>query len=144
MTRAADASPTSGTWTLVYDHGCGVCRVIAAGVLVADRNRRLVPLALGDARAAQALGSIDPARWDRSWHLVTPGGRVHSAGGAVPVLCGLLPGFGVLGGLCRAAPDVTERVYAWLVRHRAGIGRRIPRRLVARATIALAERSGRA
>ncbi len=134
---------TPAAWTLVYDHGCGVCRVIAAGVLAADRRRRITPLALGDARSARVLVPIARARWDRSWHLVAPDGRVYSAGAAVPVLCGLLPGFGGLGRLCGAAPDVTERIYAWLARHRGGIGRHVPRRLVARSTIILAERGRR-
>ncbi len=131
------------TWRLVYDHQCDVCRVIAAAVLVADRRERLVPLALGDSRTALALAALPPVMWDRSWHLVAPDGRVFSAGAAVPVLCRLLPGFGGLARLCGAAPDVTERVYAWLVRHRTGIGRILPKPLVVRASIVLAEHGER-
>jgi hypothetical protein len=118
--------------------------VIAAAVLVADRHGRLFPLGLGDPRTSQALAPLPPAVWNRSWHLVAPDDRVFSAGAAVPVLCALLPGFGGLGRLCGAAPDVTEWVYAWLVRHRGGIGHLVPGRLVARATAVLEQRGERA
>jgi predicted DCC family thiol-disulfide oxidoreductase YuxK len=139
----APATPVTIPWRLVYDHECSVCRVIAAAVVIADRRGLLVPLALGDGRTAQALATLPPASWGRSGHLIAPDGRVWSAGAAVPMLCRLLPGFGGLGRLCSAAPDMTERVYAWLVRHRSRIGRRLPRRLVARATVILAERCER-
>ena len=127
-------------WRLVYAHGCRVCRVIAAGVLRVDVHHRLVPVALEAGTAADLLARVPPARRDRSWHLVAPDGTVWSAGAAIPPLCGLLPGFGGLGRLCGAAPDLTERVYAWLVRHRVAIGRGIPDRVVARATVLLAAR----
>lgn len=130
-------------WRLVYAHGCGVCRVIAAAVLRLDRHRRLVPVALEAGSAADLLARVPPARRERSWHLVAPDGTVQSAGAAIPPLCALLPGFGGLGRLCGAAPDLTERVYAWLVRHRAAIGRGIPDRVVASATVLLAARGER-
>lgn len=137
---APDGGPAD--WRLVYAHACGVCRVIAAGVLRADRRGRLVPIAL-EAAAADLLADVPPERRDRSWHLVAPDGRVWSAGAAIPPVCALLPGFGGLGRLCGAAPDLTERVYAWLLRHRSAIGYAIPDGVVARATRTLAARSKR-
>ncbi len=125
---------------MVYDHDCGLCRVVAALVLVADRRRRLVPLALQDPEAADLLAPVPPAVRPRSWHLVAPDRRVVSAGAAVPTLCRLLPGFGLLGVLCGAAPNVTERVYAGLAGHRRRIGRRIPGRVVGWATAVLLRR----
>src|SRR3974377_2184337 len=104
----------AGAWALVYDHECGVCRVVAALVLVADRRARLMPVALPDPRIPALLAPVPaPARL-RSWHLVAPDGRVRSGGDAVPELCRLLPGFGGLGLLGGAAPDTTQRIYAGL------------------------------
>jgi predicted DCC family thiol-disulfide oxidoreductase YuxK len=131
-------------WVLIYDHDCGTCRVAAALVLCADRRRSLMPVALQDARIAVFLAPVPRGRWARSWHLAAPGGRVYSGGAAIPELCRLLPGFGVPGLLCGAAPDVTERVYAGLARNRRHIGPRIPGRLVGWATGILDGRSGRA
>jgi len=115
---------------------------MAAVVLVADRRRRLTPMALQDHRIPGVLSSVPCKRWSGSWHLAAPAGRVYSAGAAIPVLCRLLPGFGLLGLLCGAAPDVTERVYAGVARNRGRIGPRIPGRLVGWATRVLDGRRG--
>ncbi len=130
-------------WVIVYDHACGMCRVAAALVLCADRRGRLVPMALQDPRIPAVLAPVPPPAWSRSWHLVAPDGRVVSAAAAVPVLCRLLPGFGVLGVLSGAAPDVTEWVYAALAGNRRRLGRRIPGRIVGWATGVLDRHIGR-
>jgi len=122
---------------MVYDHDCGLCRVVAALVLVADRRRRLVPLAMQDPEAAGLLAPVPTEARPRSWHLVAPDRRVASGGAAVPALCQLLPGFALLGVLCGAAPNMTERVYAGLAGNRRRIGRRIPGRVVGWATAVL-------
>lgn len=119
---------------MVYDHGCGVCRVAAALVLSADRRGRLVPMALQDPRCPDLLAPLPRAAWERSWHLVDPGGHVVSAGAAVPALCRLLPGFVLLGLLSGAAPDMTERIYATLAGNRRRLGAVIPGRVVGWAT----------
>ena len=129
-------------WALVYDHDCGVCRVVAALVLIADRRARLAPVPLQDPRSASLLASLPPPLRVRSWHLVDPRGRVASGGAGVPVLCRLLPGFGWLGLLSGAAPDVTERIYAGLAGNRCRLGRVIPGRAVGWATRVLDRREG--
>lgn len=132
-----------GEWTLIYDGTCGFCRWCAALVLRADRRGRLGPLALQDPRAERLLTPIPPALWAASWHVVSPAGEVTSAGAAIPVLCGLLPGFGLLGRLSRAAPDVTERIYAAIAANRHRIGPRIPRGWIGWATRRLGDHVGR-
>jgi len=135
-------SAPAQTSALLYDHACGVCRVAAALTLMADRRARLTAVALQDPRAATLLAAMPVGERSRSWHLVDPVGRVTSAGAAIPVLCRLLPGFRGLGVLCRAAPDSTERVYAWLAGRRDRIGNLIPRRVVGWATGVLDRRAG--
>lgn len=130
------------TWALVYDHDCGVCRVAAALVVIAGRSANLEPVPLQDPRSGVLLAPVPPPLRVRSWHLVDSRGRVASGGAGVPVLCGLLPGFGWLGPLSRAAPDVTERVYAGLAGNRHRLGRLIPDRVVGWATCVLCRHRG--
>lgn len=144
MSGERAASVSRPRWALIYDHECGMCRVAAALVLCADRRRSVTPVALQDARITELLAHVPRGRWAQSWHLAAPDGRVYSGGAAIPELCRLLPGFGVPGLLCGAAPDVTERIYAGLAGNRRRIGARIPGRLVGWATGILDERSGRA
>lgn len=127
-------------WTLVYDGECGFCRWCTALVLAADRHHRLRPCRLQDPRAEHLLAGVPREQWAASWHLVSPAGQVRSAGAAIPVLCGLLPGFGLLGRLCRAAPNVTQRIYAGVARNRHRIGPRIPRTWIGWATRVLDDR----
>jgi len=143
MPGGTGARASRSRWALVYDHDCGMCRVAAALVMLADRRRRLEPVALQDSRITGILAPVPRERWSRSWHLAAPDGRVYSGGAAIPVLCRLLPGFGLLGLLSGAAPDMAERVYAGLAGNRRRIGPRIPSRLIGWATRVLDGRSGR-
>jgi predicted DCC family thiol-disulfide oxidoreductase YuxK len=131
-------------WALVYDHDCGLCRVVAALVLVADRRARLMPVPLQDPRTRALLAPLAPPVRPRSWHLVAPDGRVASGGAAVPELCRLLPGFGGLGRLSGAAPDMTERVYARAVGHRDRVARVVPERVSRGARRIIGRRLGQA
>ncbi len=58
-----------------------------------------------------------------SWHLVTPDGRMYSAGAAVSPLLRLLPGGRPLAAVADAFPKTTERAYRWVARHRERLGR---------------------
>jgi predicted DCC family thiol-disulfide oxidoreductase YuxK len=60
-----------------------------------------------------------------SWHLVTPDGRVHSAGEAVAPLAALLPAGKPIAALARAFPGTADRLYAWVANHRDELGRRL-------------------
>ena len=69
------------------------------------------------------LAGIPPERRLDSWHLVTPAGRVLSAGAAAPELALLLPGGRPLAVLFRTFPRTTERAYRWVASHRALLAR---------------------
>lgn len=125
--RRKPPAPGQGDWAVIYDGACGLCRLCVALLLVCDRRGRLRPVPMDDPRAAPLRGTMAAAQWQASWHLAGPDGRLRSGGAAIPVVCRLLPGFGPLGRLCGAGPDVTQRIYAWVAGHRSRIGPWIPR-----------------
>jgi predicted DCC family thiol-disulfide oxidoreductase YuxK len=69
------------------------------------------------------LTGMPPERRLDSWHLVTPSGRVLSAGAAAPELALLLPGGRPLALLFRTFPHATERAYRWVASHRGLLAR---------------------
>ena len=58
-----------------------------------------------------------------SAHLVSPGGRVYSAGALVDPLFRSLPGGKPVAAAARSMPVITERVYRLVARHRTRLGR---------------------
>jgi predicted DCC family thiol-disulfide oxidoreductase YuxK len=111
---------------LLYDASCGFCRWAAAQVLRCDRADRLRPLGIQSEEGQRLLAVLDPAERLASWHLVTADGCLYSAGAAVVPLLRLLPR-GQLGvRLFSLSPGLTDLVYRWVARHRAGIGRFVP------------------
>ncbi|MGH3029526.1 MAG: thiol-disulfide oxidoreductase DCC family protein [Gaiellaceae bacterium] len=90
---------------------CGFCRWSLGKILAWDRYGRLRPVALQDSEADALLPGMDPERKMASWHLVTPNGRVHSAGAAFPPLLRLLPGGRPLAAVAATFPGLTERGY---------------------------------
>jgi predicted DCC family thiol-disulfide oxidoreductase YuxK len=57
-----------------------------------------------------------------TWHLVTPDGRVRSAGRAVAPLLRLLPAGTPLAFVAESFPKTTDRLYDWISRHRGRLG----------------------
>jgi predicted DCC family thiol-disulfide oxidoreductase YuxK len=108
---------------LLYDSDCGFCRWLVDKVLVWDRRGRVKSMELQDGEADSLLGEIDADAKMGSWHLVTPDGRVHSAGAAAPPLLRLLPGGKPLAALLAAFPEGTERAYRTVARNRDRLGR---------------------
>jgi predicted DCC family thiol-disulfide oxidoreductase YuxK len=112
------AEPVMAQAVLLFDGRCGFCRRSAERILRWDRHGRLRPVALHDPEADELLGGMDEERKLASWHLVTPDGRVHSAGAAFPPLLRLLPGGRPLAWLTGAFPGLTERTYQHVARTR--------------------------
>lgn len=134
MAQAADPIP------VVYDGECGVCRWLMAKLLAWDRHRRLRPVPLQDPEAVTICGELSPAQREASWHLLTPDGRLHSAGEAVPSLLRRLPGGAPLAALAAFAQPVTNFAYRTLANRRGALGRLIPPRSAMRAHERLRER----
>jgi predicted DCC family thiol-disulfide oxidoreductase YuxK len=108
---------------ILYDADCGFCRWSTDRLLAWDRHRRLRPVALQSPEADRLLGGMDEDRKMSSWHLVTPDGRVYSAGPAVPPLMRLLPGGRPLAVLAETFPGLTQRLYRWVADHRDRIAK---------------------
>jgi predicted DCC family thiol-disulfide oxidoreductase YuxK len=113
---------------ILYDARCGFCRWSADKILAWDVHRRLRPVALQDPEADSLLKEMDHDRKMASWHLVTPDGRVLSAGAAVPELMKLLPGGVPLALIARLAPARTEAAYRFVSNHRDRLAALLGRR----------------
>jgi predicted DCC family thiol-disulfide oxidoreductase YuxK len=125
---------------LLYDAKCRFCRWSLAWILRWDRRGELAPVALQDPQADELLPGMEQERRMASWHLVSEGGQVISAGAALAPLLRLLPGGRAPAALAAAAPRLIERGYAWVARHRGFLGRRLTDGAVARADAVIAER----
>jgi predicted DCC family thiol-disulfide oxidoreductase YuxK len=108
---------------LLYDSDCGFCRWSVDKVLAWDRGGRIRTMELQDPEAGSLLGGMEPGEKMGSWHLVTPDGRVYSAGAAAPPLLRLLPGGKPLAALLAAYPGFTDRAYRTVARNRDRFGR---------------------
>ena len=126
---------------ILYDADCGFCRWALGKLLAWDRHRCLRPVALQDPEAHTLLGAMDPERRMSSWHLVTPDGRVHSAGEAVAPMLRLLPGGRPLAALAAAFPRVIEQVFSFVASHRGRVGQLVRRGAAERADARIRERS---
>lgn len=111
---------------VLYDAGCGFCRWSLAKLLAWDRGRRLRPVAIDSAEGARLLAELSEDERRASWHLIGPDGPLFSAGAAAAPLLRELPGGAPLAVLLERFPTATERAYAWVARHRGGLGRLIP------------------
>jgi predicted DCC family thiol-disulfide oxidoreductase YuxK len=108
---------------VLYDDECGFCRWSASKIAAWDRARRLRFAPIRSAEGQARSHDMDPVRRNGSWHLVTRGGRVVSAGAAVPLLLRELPGGGPLARLAESFPRSTDRAYRAVARRRGAIGR---------------------
>jgi predicted DCC family thiol-disulfide oxidoreductase YuxK len=108
---------------LLYDDDCGFCKLCARAILGLDREGRLRPVAIQSDEGQRLLTEIPPELRLDSFHLVTPGGKVHSAGAAAAPLARLLPGGSVPARAFTRYPQRTERAYRWIARHRSAFGR---------------------
>lgn len=108
---------------LLYDADCGFCRWAVSRILVWQRGGGIRAVALQDEEAATLLTGMDEAERMASWHLVVPGGTVHSAGTAVAPILRRLPGGAFPARVAGAFPGGVGWVYAWVAGHRNLLGR---------------------
>ncbi len=126
---------------LVYQGTCRFCCLVTSLILEWDRGRRIRPVALETAEAAQLLASVPPEERGRSWHLFDEQGGLFSAGDAFPELFALLPGGRGLAALSGVRPGLTAQAYTALASSRGTIGRVLPDRAVGWARGVIADRS---
>jgi predicted DCC family thiol-disulfide oxidoreductase YuxK len=108
---------------LLFDADCGFCRWSARHVLAWDRRGRVRATTIQSDEGEHLLAALPFERRLDSWHLVTPAGRVLSAGAAAPELAILLPGGRPLAYLFGTFPRATESAYRWVASHRGLLAR---------------------
>jgi predicted DCC family thiol-disulfide oxidoreductase YuxK len=117
--------------TVLYDPDCGFCRWSAERMRVWDRHQALRFEPLGTPEAGRLLHVVPPERRPDSWHVVERDGRVWSAGQAVARVLRVLPAGAPLAIAAELAPDLTDRLYAMVARHRSTLGRLLGRQACA-------------
>jgi predicted DCC family thiol-disulfide oxidoreductase YuxK len=121
--RGKVCSMPSADHVLLFDADCGFCRWSVRQVLAWDRRGRVLATTIQGEEGERLLAGMAPERRLDSWHLVTPAGRVLSAGAAAPELALVLPGGRPLAYLFRTFPSATERAYRWVASHRGLLAR---------------------
>ena len=134
--------PASAPATVFYDADCGFCVWSVAKVMRWDRAGALRYLPLQDPASAALRDQVPADRVMESWHLVTPDGRVRSAGRALPELLRRLPAGRPLAALAARFPRAADRVYFAVADRRSAIGRLIPAGARRRARARVARRGG--
>ncbi len=124
---ADDLWPRTGAYegqaVILYDLDCGFCRWSVAKVIAWDRRARLRVAPIQSSEGERILEPLDSTARLASWHLLTPDGRLRSAGAAFGPLLTLLPGGDPLAALAAARPDAAERAYRWIASRRGSLGR---------------------
>jgi predicted DCC family thiol-disulfide oxidoreductase YuxK len=108
---------------LLYDDDCGFCKLCTRAILRLDREGRLRPVAIQSDEGQRLLTEVPADLRLDSFHLVTPGGKVLSAGAAAAPLARLLPAGTVPARAFARYPERTESAYRWISRHRSTFGR---------------------
>jgi predicted DCC family thiol-disulfide oxidoreductase YuxK len=111
-----------------------------AGILRRDDARRIRPLALQDALAADLLPGMSEEDRFASFHLVGDEGEIHSGGAALPVLLGDLRGTRLFARALAAVPPLTNLLYRLVAANRSRLGPLIPDRWKSNARELIAER----
>ncbi len=112
---------------LLYDADCGLCRAITGVVLWLDRDRRLRPVALQSPEAPSLLPGLSAEQRLASFHLVSPPGRVSSAGPALAELASVLRDEGRGARALARRPAIARRGYDLVARNRSRLGALVPR-----------------
>lgn len=108
---------------LLYDDDCGFCKLCVRAMLRLDDDERLKPVAIQSDEGKRLLTEVPKDQHLDSFHLVTPGGTVLSAGDAAAPLAKLLRGGSVPSRAFRKYPKQTEATYRWVARNRTTFGR---------------------
>lgn len=110
---------------IFFDQDCGFCRRMLRIVYRRDQHvqQRLFPIALQDRATERELAEFNGEELMESWHLKTPTGEVFSGGAAIAPLIEILKLPDSLASMARNHPDLADRGYRWVARHRGIFGR---------------------
>ena len=110
---------------VLYDEDCGFCKWSLDKILAWDRRRTLRPVAIQSAEGQRLLAEVPEDRRLDSFHLVSAGGELRSAGAAAALLVSELPAGRPLAALFRTFPRSTDRAYRFVASHRDWFARRL-------------------
>lgn len=109
---------------LLYDAGCGFCRRWVRRLERWDRHDRIMCLPAGERDQVSGLPPISNDALERAMHFVSPDGRLHPGGQALPAMLPYLPGGRWLRPLfvIPGVQPLTNRMYGWIAARRHGLG----------------------
>ena len=139
--RTTSGRPHPGQGVLFYDADCRFCRWCVAKILAWDRDRSIVPVAIGSPESAALLADVEPARRRASWHFRDPEGTVFSAGAAFAPLLRLLPWGSPLAAFASRWPRRIDRAYRVVASKRGVLGALVTSGARARADRRIAART---
>jgi predicted DCC family thiol-disulfide oxidoreductase YuxK len=131
---------THGPLAILYDGECGFCAWALAWLLRWDRARTLRPVPIQSEEGARLLADISEEQRLASWHVRDERGARHSGAAAFAPVLERLPGGSPLAALATSSPRASEAAYAWVARHRSGLGRLVPRHAKRRSRAVIAAR----
>jgi len=113
--------------TVFYDEDCGFCKWSTSKILAWDRLGGRAPhlraVSILSAEGAATLASMSQEQRRKSAHVVTPDGRITSAGALLPIVFRELPFGWPFAALASLSPRLTARAYWWVVARRFTFGR---------------------
>jgi len=112
-----------GRVAVLYDSECGFCAWALAWLLRWDRARRPRFGSAPAAACARLLADISEEQRLASWHVCDERGARRSGAAAFAPVLKRLPGGAPLAALTASCPRASEAAYAWVARHRSGLGR---------------------
>jgi predicted DCC family thiol-disulfide oxidoreductase YuxK len=108
---------------VLYDEDCGFCRWSLDRLLRWDRRGSLRAAPIQSEEGARLLTDLDERDRLASWHLITPDGWRYSGGAAAGPMARLMPAGAPVAFLAETFPRSTDRLYRWVARNRATLGR---------------------
>lgn len=112
-------------YVVMFDEDCGFCRWSAKRIGALDRRRRLRFASIQGQDGAELLSGLTPEQRLSSMHVAAPDGHIESAGAALVLIAGLLPGARPLARIGSRFPTLAERSYRAVADRRSELGRLI-------------------
>jgi predicted DCC family thiol-disulfide oxidoreductase YuxK len=129
-----------GRLAVLYDSECGFCAWALAWLLRWDRARTLRPVPIQSEDGARLLAEISEEQRLASWHVCDERGARRSGAAAFAPVLQRLPGGAPLAALAASSPRASEAAYAWVARHRSGLGRLVSAHAKRRSRAVIAAR----
>ncbi len=115
---------TKGLATVIYDGECPACTGFSKIVALLDLHHRARLVPAEDPKALEFVPGETPEDLKKTFHFVTPQGKVLVLGEALLGILSMLPGLSLAARVFEGLPNhkvLANRLYAWLARNRRWI-----------------------